>query len=491
MIQTFSRTRRGLLVTLLAFACGGSETAVAPPVGIGPEGGTYSFLNGLVTISIPPDAVTTSLVLTVAAVPSAAPSPLLVGSTAVTVSPDIDFDVAVTVTIRIPSSGLPQGVNPNELRFVRLVGNTWQVLPNAVYDAGTQTITASVVSTGTFGLLAVSAGQVTITPSGTSVAVNATTTLSTSIMSIDGVTLPDRVVSWSSLDPSIATVTQAGVVGGVAAGGPARIVAAVETVSDTAHVDVTGGNPPPPPPPSNAWLEETFESYSSIAVFISDPRGIYTTEDEITPQWSFVTPGYGTYTRALRYTYPNRTGSGARCTDYTIQRNMSFPTGVDEVWVEFAVRFSADFTTRAPSTWSCNSNPDFKFIFIRTNPGARYSWKNDIYGTGNQWDPTVPGQGDGDNAYSGNVLHDGQWHVYRMHARNSTSASSADGRFRGMIDGTTRFDLNNVNTVSGGSAISEMYGLKLFGNLNQGPDHDMELDVGYIRIYNTDPGWAW
>jgi len=50
--------------------------------------------------------------------------------------------------------------------------------------------------------------------------------------------LSGRTVTWSSLDPAIATVAQTGVVTGVSVGDSARIVATVETVADTMYVHV-------------------------------------------------------------------------------------------------------------------------------------------------------------------------------------------------------------------------------------------------------------
>lgn len=237
------------------------------------------------------------------------------------------------------------------------------------------------------------------------------------------------------------------------------------------------------------WREDDFDSYTSISNFLADPRGIYTSEDEITSQMSLVQPGYNGSANAYRVTFPDRSGS---CSDYTVQRNLSFPANVDEVWVEFAARFSANFETVAAGCGG-SSNPDFKFVFVRTLPDSRFSWKNGTNGT--HWDPTPPTHGDGTYNYidPDGLLWDGQWHLYRLHCKNSSDQFTADGRMRGMIDGVEKFDLANIVVYnnSGGGAITDLYGLKMYGNMNQGPDEICTVDMGLVRLYNSDPGWSW
>src|SRR5438105_14782621 len=72
-----------------------------------------------------------------------------------------------------------------------------------------------------------------------------------------------RPVQWSSSDSSIATVSDSGVVTGVAAGN-ASIVATYRDVTGSAQATVTPDStpppPPPPPPPSTLLFEEDFEN---------------------------------------------------------------------------------------------------------------------------------------------------------------------------------------------------------------------------------------
>src|SRR5437764_4768862 len=80
----------------------------------------------------------------------------------------------------------------------------------------------------------------------------------------------DRAVQWSSSNSAVATVTDSGLVTGVAPGS-ATITATHRTVTGSADVTVTGTDsvtppppPPPPPPPGNLLFEEDFEN-SNIA----------------------------------------------------------------------------------------------------------------------------------------------------------------------------------------------------------------------------------
>jgi hypothetical protein len=80
------------------------------------------------------------------------------------------------------------------------------------------------------------ASSVTISPDNATVVEGATTTLTATVAPAGSFT-----VSWRSLDPTLATVSNDGVVSGVL-NGNARIVAAVGTVADTTTVAVTAAN---------------------------------------------------------------------------------------------------------------------------------------------------------------------------------------------------------------------------------------------------------
>ena len=145
--------------------------------------------------------------------------------------------------------------------------------------------------------------------------------------------------------------------------GTAFVKASVASLVDSSEVTVVSASGVPPD------FEEDFSSYTTTAHMLSDPRNIYSTEDDTNSGISLDTSmGVGALTQSMKYTYPNRTGSGGRCNDFSITRGIRFDRAgvlgrnVQEYWWEIYVRFSANFTTVAPSSWNCTSNKDFKVI---------------------------------------------------------------------------------------------------------------------------------
>jgi len=106
---------------------------------------------------------------------------------------------------------------------------------------GTVTITASSEGksgTATVTVTAAPVASVTVTPPTASVVVGQTTTLQAQTLDANGAVLTGRTVAWSSSNTGIATVSQAGVVTGVAPGN-ATITATSEGKSATSAITVT------------------------------------------------------------------------------------------------------------------------------------------------------------------------------------------------------------------------------------------------------------
>jgi hypothetical protein len=103
---------------------------------------------------------------------------------------------------------------------------------------------------------------ISVTPSTASVVTTKTVNLVASVVDTNGKQVTSPSVTWSSDKPSIATVSQAGVVTGVAAG-TAKITASSGGVSASATITVT---PPPTPPPSQETAPgagSLFSGYSA------------------------------------------------------------------------------------------------------------------------------------------------------------------------------------------------------------------------------------
>lgn len=226
----------------------------------------------------------------------------------------------------------------------------------------------------------------------------------------------------------------------------------------------------------SAWLLEDFSTYTSTANYISDPRGIYSTgEDVLTSQifldTSVFAPGLS---QSVRYDFPARNGV---CTDYTIGRNINFPADVSEVWVEVIAKFQNTWTTVMSGCSS--SNPDYKFLFGRVRTSGRF---NIMMGTSVNLLFTVGYPAGEDNFEGGNAgqYFDGNFHTHRWHMKVGVS-----GACKYWVDGVVVKDYGVVDMAS-----NQVYGLAMGRNINQGPPSAQSMWYGKITLYNSDPGWG-
>lgn len=91
--------------------------------------------------------------------------------------------------------------------------------------------------------------SVTVSPASATLTEGQTKQLSATIRDQAGKTLSSAVVSWTSSNANVATVSSSGLVRGVAAGN-VTITAGSGGKQDDAAIAITGATPPPPPPPS-------------------------------------------------------------------------------------------------------------------------------------------------------------------------------------------------------------------------------------------------
>ncbi len=177
------------------------------------------------------------------------------GTAALTIS-----NVAVgSVTVQPQGPSIVQGSNVQLSAIVRDVnGNavtdrvvTWSSSNTGVagvsstgivtgVSAGSATITATSEGksgTSTVTVTPLPVGSVTVAPTTATVVVGSTTTLAATVKDLNGTVVTNRVVTWASSSPGVATVN-GGVVTGVAAG-TATITATSEGKSGSATVTVT------------------------------------------------------------------------------------------------------------------------------------------------------------------------------------------------------------------------------------------------------------
>jgi len=249
-----------------------------------------------------------------------------------------------------------------------------------------------------------------------------------------------------------------------------------------------GGSPPA------ADFQETFGSYSSTANMIADPRGIYSTgEDVLTAQMALdKTVGYTAYglTQSMRYDWPDRTSEGTTngldgyCGDYTIGRNLTLPSTQTNLYIELVMKTDSFFKTLAPAGWNCHSAAAYKLIFGRTDV-SRFNFVPGIFGETGSYTLGYPGNEEPADYpltdFPSNPF-DGNWHKYGMHFK----MGSGNGICSIIQDGTMVKQL--LNTTTSGS---DIYGIALGRNMNQGPAAPQSLWWGCVSAwYTSTPSWA-
>jgi len=150
---------------------------------------------------------------------------------------------------------------------------------------GTATITATSEGksgTATITVVPVPVGSVVVSPATNAILVGGVAQLSTTVKDQNGKTVTDRLVTWSSSDNSIATVSTSGKVTGVAPG-TATITATSESKSGTATVTVS------PVPVGTVAVSPATASVvkgqtTPLAVTVKDLNGLVVTDRVVT--WS-------------------------------------------------------------------------------------------------------------------------------------------------------------------------------------------------------------
>jgi len=349
---------------------------------------------------------------------------------------------------------------------------------------GASTITATsetIPGTATTVVNVVLAASVSLAPAGASVVQGNSVALSATVRDKNGNILSGHPVTWSSLSGTIASVNASGSVKGLSPG-TATIKAVVDTTSATTTVRVDSLSSSVP------WLLEDFSSYTSTANLLADPRGIYSVGEDETPSQVFLdkTVGYGSSTQSMRFDFPDRTseggsGTSGRCTDFTVGRNINLPSPQTEIWLEVEAKFSNGFTSLAPSSWGCTSAAAYKFVFGRT-PTGRFNLVLGIFGSSYTFGwPANQEPSDDPMPFT---PFDGQWHVYRMHFKVSTPSSAANGACELWVDGVLVKSFTGIVESN-----SNIYGLAIGRNMNQGPGQPESEWWGRIAVWNTNPGW--
>ncbi|HKR57172.1 MAG TPA: Ig-like domain-containing protein [Gemmatimonadales bacterium] len=254
------------------------------------------------------------------------------------------------------------------------------------------------------------------------------------------------------------------------------------TITQQPSVVVSGSGPA-------ADFVEDFSTYSSTANMLSDPRGIYSTAEDVNTGFMVLdtTVGYGSSTKSMRYDWPDRTGEGGsgtsgRCSDDTIGRNLSLPSNKTEMWIELVTKTNSAYKTLAPGGWGCTSAAAYKTIFGRADV-SRANIVLGIFGETADYTVGYPGNEEPADYAMTWTPFDGNVHVYRWHLK----LGSGVGICTLMVDGTTVKSFTSVSPSA-----SYYYGIALGRNMNQGPGATQS--IWFLRLQawfpGNDPGWG-
>ncbi len=256
---------------IIATSEGKSSTAtitVNDGLFVGPAGGQTTAGSGSVTLTIPPQALTTNTAIGIAFF-AAPPDPKFVSGTAYQFGPD-GTQFAQPVTIRIHyTTAQAAGLDPSLFRLGRLVGNTWTELPGSSVEVATQSVTGQTSSFSIYGIVLAAApvATVTVAPPSSSLSIGGTVQLTATLRDAAQNVLVDRSVAWTSSNPSVASVGPGtGLVTANAVGGPVTITATSETINGTAQVTVSAPvqTVTVAPTPSTLQIGETLQLSATL-----------------------------------------------------------------------------------------------------------------------------------------------------------------------------------------------------------------------------------
>lgn len=267
---------------------------------------------------------------------------------------------------------------------------------------------------------------------------------------------------------------------------------------------------------ATAWRVEDFSKYGgSTATWSANPYGwrvegpSWHHKEKIAIDTKELYNGHPT----LRYDWPGPAGGGGwgGCnTDPAIVAAYKGPNG-RELWIEVTHKFASNFSNKGPG---CGSTA-YKFLLMWRSIGDRYDIVNGVYNSWWSAGPQRPaykvvsdGTGSWCSGYDSNCRWgygpnqsrylaslpgkqwDGLWHIYRVHIRISSSATTADGIYEVWVDGKQtvgRYGMTNAKADGTWSGrISEIY---LGANSNSGTSTATKTWWGHLKIWSTNPGW--
>ena len=210
---------------------------------VSPSGTNFTTQDGVLALAVPSGAVASPVSLTVQPNPNPPGNPRLLPNTAYDLGSGATFSQPFSITIKYNPSAVASDSPESGLQLYELNGTSWKVVPGSTVDLSARTVTGNVNHVGTFAVLMQPRVE-TVTIGGDLNAMPVITTrqLTTTIKDIEGTTL-NRVVTWSSSDPNIASINPTTGLLTSKIPGSVTITAASEGKSGTAQISIVPGPP--------------------------------------------------------------------------------------------------------------------------------------------------------------------------------------------------------------------------------------------------------
>ena len=220
------------------------EVRVRDGVVIDATGKTFTDLTGVLTIVVPPGAVTQTTNLSVAPATSIPPSQRLLTGSAFDVGPSAaSLGQPATLTIRYDPALVTAGNSESELQLFEVVAGAWAVVANSTVNTTNKTVTGNISKFGTYAvMMRPRVETVTVGGATTPMPVITTRQLTATLKDNEGTTLT-RAVSWSSSNTAVLDVDAATGLVSSKTPGSAVVTATSEGKSGTLTINVVPGPP--------------------------------------------------------------------------------------------------------------------------------------------------------------------------------------------------------------------------------------------------------
>lgn len=248
------------------------EVRVKDGAVVGASGNTFTDATGNLNVSVPPNAVTQTISLTVAAASNLPPSARLIAGTAFDLGPAaMTFGQPVTLTIKYNPALVTAGNSESELMLYEVVAGAWAPVAGSTPNTTAKTVSANVQHLGTYAVMMLPrVATVAIGGDLSPVPVITNRQLNATLKDNEGTTLT-RPTAWSSSNTAVLTVDPATGLVAAKTPGTATVTATSEGKSGTATVTVVPG----PPSKLVAWAGNN-QSVAAGATVPTPPSVIVT-----------------------------------------------------------------------------------------------------------------------------------------------------------------------------------------------------------------------